>query len=137
MRIIINDRGDEEVGIFGGEISVDFENMQLDDEELKQEIGKELIKLFKSFDLIENLNFAYIEEEGKKAKFIKCLDYKFKSQSELKLIEAVKEEREKIYKWIEEWFDKKTKNNDLWRIDQDDLVTLLLDNFRKEFKVKG
>lgn len=53
------------------------------------------------------------------------------------ILKGKEEEREKIYKWLEEWFDEKRKSNDLWRIDQEDLIVLLLDNFRKEFKVEG
>ena len=45
---------------------------------------------------------------------------------------AKEEEREKVYKFSEKWFDEKRKNNDLWRIDQDDLVTLFLDGLKKE-----
>ena len=59
------------------------------------------------------------------------------SEIEVKKIikRAKEEEREKLNNWIEKWFEEKRKNNDLWRIDQDDLVTLFLDGLKKEFKL--
>jgi len=46
---------------------------------------------------------------------------------------AVKSAREEIYKWSEEWFDNKRKNNDMWRSNQDELTSMFLDEFEKRF----
>ena len=44
----------------------------------------------------------------------------------------IKREREKIYKFSENWFDEKRKNNEMWRMNQDELTCMFLDELKKE-----
>jgi len=46
------------------------------------------------------------------------------------------EEREKMLIWSEEWFDDKRKNNDMWRMNQDELSNMFLEEFCLKWVLK-
>ncbi len=48
----------------------------------------------------------------------------------------LKELRKQIYKWSEEWFDNKRKNNDIWRMNQDELTSMFLEELKKRWYPK-
>ena len=46
---------------------------------------------------------------------------------------ALKERDKEMINWANEWFDKKRLNNDMWRMNQDELTSLFLEEFEKEW----
>lgn len=62
MRLIVQDCGDPDVGIFGGEISLDLDGMHIDVEERKQ-IEEGFRKFLNDYDLAIMMGESHWEME--------------------------------------------------------------------------
>ena len=83
----------------------------------------------KGMDEVRDLIKTHIRESNSRY----MLDVRCHRIAEKGIIKAVSSAREEIYKWSEEWFDNKRKNNDMWRSNQDELTSMFLDEFEKRF----
>lgn len=44
----------------------------------------------------------------------------------------VKEAKKEIIQWSEDWFDNKRKNNDMWRMNQNELTDLFIEELKQQ-----
>ena len=61
MRLIVQDCGDPEVGIWGGYISMYFEGMCIDDVEERKQIEEGFRKFLTDYDLVQQIGESHWE----------------------------------------------------------------------------
>jgi len=52
MRLIVQDFGDPEVGIWGGDVSLDLDGINIEDKDDRKQIEEGFIKFLKDYDLV-------------------------------------------------------------------------------------
>lgn len=63
MRLIVQDCGDPDVGIWSDEISMDLEGMYIEDIEERKQIEEGFRKFLKDYDLVQQIGESHWEME--------------------------------------------------------------------------